>query len=608
MKCIRKIALFGTIGFLFAFCPEETCAKPFQEATVSNGMAAGEEETGGSLQDYLKMAKVWESLITGEEPEQIPDERLIVSSQEENAARVASIASQAEDGGWHTFYVIGRNLVPNGKVIAQRYGSQAVYSNLLEESIQEGDDWYYVARMGIGRTFSSQDCSHNWVKEKENRAGCLTKGSAQYICQSCGMERDIAEAPLGHRDENGDSICDRCKKRAVPQALGSGILAGLDQMELTFTCIDEDYQGGMLYLSDTPVALEQFGGYGQAAYEDSAVYRYFRDGFQNGFSIKNGVMAIETEGTGKRAYAMSLSKEEYERYRERIAGGNFLLRDSQEGMVWGVDEEGAYSLQNPENTSYGLRIAIVLQKPDLGMPERIHWNLNDLQIVNLDGKEYLFRCIDQDYSDGNQNHGRLALFLCESVIPADYGSDYRLEEQADGSHEYVFRPGPIATFGEQNDYKYSNIRRWLDSQEIFNTEPVQIGSSYAYMGSSPEGAWSDFNSNALKPYYIGDQQLNARLFILSVDEALKYREYLWKFEGADRENPQTQYTAFSKGYWLRSPMGNSEEFQTGCAYVVDLVHGNLHPASTKGEGGTGETEQEQTTVYGIRPAFVMPQD
>ena len=142
MKCIRKIALFGTIGFLFAFCPEETCAKPFQEATVSNGMAAGEEETGGSLQDYLKMAKVWESLITGEEPEQIPDERLIVSSQEENAARVASIASQAEDGGWHTFYVIGRNLVPNGKVIAQRYGSQAVYSNLLEESIQEGDDWW----------------------------------------------------------------------------------------------------------------------------------------------------------------------------------------------------------------------------------------------------------------------------------------------------------------------------------------------------------------------------------------------------------------------------------------------------------------------------------
>ena len=194
------------------------------------------------------------------------------------------------------------------------------------------------------------------------------------------------------------------------------------------------------------------------------------------------------------------------------------------------------------------------------------------------------------------------------MIPADYGSDYRLEEQEDGSHQYVFRPGPIAKFGEQNDYKYSDIRNWLDSQEIFNTESVRIGSDYAYMGSSPEGAWSDFDTNALKPYYIGNQQLNARLFILSVDEAVKYKEYLWKFEGADRENPETQETDTSKGYWLRSPMGNSEEFQTGYAYVVDLIHGNLHPASVKAEGGAGEPEQAQTTVYGIRPAFVMPQD
>ena len=128
------------------------------------------------------------------------------------------------------------------------------------------------------------------------------------------------------------------------------------------------------------------------------------------------------------------------------------------------------------------------------------------------------------------------------------------------------------------------------------------------MGSSPEGAWSDFDTNALKPYYIGNQQLNARLFILSVDEAVKYKEYLWKFEGADRENPETQETDTSKGYWLRSPMGNSEEFQTGYAYVVDLIHGNLHPASVKAEGGAGEPEQAQTTVYVIRPAFVMPQD
>lgn len=607
MKGIKKMTLFGSIVFLLAVCPREICAKPFQTA-VSEERTGRKEEAGDSLEEYLQMARICESLITGEAPENIPDGRMIVSSQKENAARVASIASQADDGEWHTFYVIGKNLIPNGKVIAQRYGDQAVYSNLLEEKIQDGDDWYYVARMGIGKAFSPGHCSHIWVREGEKGAGCLTKGSVRYVCQSCGTEREIAAAPMGHGDEDGDSICDRCCRRAIPQSLGSRIQTSLNQTGLTFTCIDEDYEGGMLYLADTPVALEQFGGYGPAAYGDSIVYRYFRDGFQNGFSIKSGLMGIRTKETAAAAYAMSLSMEEYERYRARITGGNFLLRDSQEGFVWGVDEEGTYVLQDPENTSYGIRIAVVLQKPEPGVPERIHWNLNDLQVVELDGREYLFRCIDQDYSDGQQNHGRLALFLCESVIPADYGSDYRLEEQEDGSHQYVFRPGPIAKFGEQNDYKYSDIRNWLDSQEIFNTEPVQIGSDYAYMGSSPEGAWSDFDTNALKPYYIGNQQLNARLFILSVDEAVKYKEYLWKFEGADRENPETQETDTSKGYWLRSPMGNSEEFQTGYAYVVDLIHGNLHPASVKAEGGAGEPEQAQTTVYGIRPAFVMPQD
>ena len=141
MKGIKKMTLFGSIVFLLAVCPREICAEPFQTA-VSEERTGRKEEAGDSLEEYLQMARICESLITGEAPENIPDGRMIVSSQEENAARVASIASQADDGEWHTFYVIGKNLIPNGKVIAQRYGDQAVYSNLLEEKIQDGDDWY----------------------------------------------------------------------------------------------------------------------------------------------------------------------------------------------------------------------------------------------------------------------------------------------------------------------------------------------------------------------------------------------------------------------------------------------------------------------------------
>ena len=41
-------------------------------------------------------------------------------------------------------------------------------------------------------------------------------------------------------------------------------------------------------------------------------FRYFRDGFQNGFSIKTGILGTEITGTSGTAYAFSLSREEYD--------------------------------------------------------------------------------------------------------------------------------------------------------------------------------------------------------------------------------------------------------------------------------------------------------
>ena len=103
-------------------------------------------------------------------------------------------------------------------------------------------------------------------------------------------------------------------------------------------------------------------------------------------------------------------------------------------------------------------------------------------------------------------------------------------------------------------------------------------------------------------------ELKEKLFILSVDEAVKYRQELWKFDGSEEENPQSQYTPFSKGYWLRSPMGTNRNSDTGYAYVVDLVNGNIHPAAIKPTDGTENEGFNVTTTYGIRPAFVMKQD
>jgi len=271
------------------------------------------------------------------------------------------------------------------------------------------------------------------------------------------------------------------------------------------------------------------------------------------------------------------------------------------------------------------------------------WEVGDVLVRELDGGHYSFRCIDQNYVDEQENHRQGALFLCDTVIPADYRSDYVFGELADGSHGYRFEAGPIVSFGDGNDYKYSRIRAWLrESEEAFSDAlAVHTGVSRAYTGSTAAGAYGGTGAAGLTAAGIGSQQMTDRLFVLSVDEAVKYRGWLWKFEGSGEDNPQTQVDAFCKGYWLRSPMGDASGADSGCVYVVDLVQGNLRPCavaperradgenavapgsgadgenvvvpgSEGGAGGAGasgdsDVELAVTTVIGVRPAFVLPQ-
>lgn len=569
-----------------------------------------EEEQREALAAYLEQARECDSQITGEEPDTIPDSRFLVSDQAENDSRVLSIASQAEDEETHPFYVIGQDFVPNGKAVAEWFGAGTEYSNLLEDVIQLKGVTYYVARMSIRRELSGSG-RHQWEAASVDPATCLGKGRTIYRCSITGEEREVILPPLGHTDADQDSVCDRCGTRAFPQTEGSQIKTELAGTELSFTCIDGDYRdtGGMLYLADQVIPLEFFGGYGSPVYGESRVRKYFRDSFQNDCSIR-GLMGIELPGVLGVDYAVSLSKEEYESCRGRIpASEPFFLRDNEGDKLWGVGPDGAPGLTGADEAGYGIRPAILLKKPDAGTMERMHWSLGDVQAREIDGETYMFRCIDENYADGTENHRQAALFFCETVIPADLGSRYEVEEQEDGSHRPVFVPGPIVNFGETNDYKYSKIHRWLEeTAKSYGTEPVRVGVDYAYMGSTPEGMYSEFSDSRLKPSYIGDQKLTARVFILSVDEAVKYKDHLWRFEGEETDNPETQISAFSKGYWMRTPMGDLSSFDTDCVYEVDLERGNIRPVPIRpqkdGEGdGSG-----QTGTTGVRPAFAMPQD
>ena len=226
----------------------------------------------------------------------------------------------------------------------------------------------------------------------------------------------------------------------------------------------------------------------------------------------------------------------------------------------------------------------------------------------IDQKTYEFRCVDTNYYDKSENHQKLALFLCDEVIPANYGSEYSYLPDKEGIMGQVFLPGPVVNFGDESDYKYSKIHNWLSKHQnrIFQSFNCHIGVDSAFTGSTGKGRFSELSDQDLTVHSIGYQRLTARLFSLSVEEALKYKDYLWKFGDTDADNPEVVTDNFCNGYWLRSPMGNADA-NSGYAYIVDLVNGMIRPEAVKPDGGSTDEELRVTTSIGVRPAFAVPQ-
>ncbi len=238
-----------------------------------------------------------------------------------------------------------------------------------------------------------------------------------------------------------------------------------------------------------------------------------------------------------------------------------------------------------------------------------HWGLGDTVTREIHGKLYRFRCIDQNYFDRMEYHRPGALFLCDEVIPANTDSQYEFVSPENIPHDYEFTPGPIVNFGDSEEYKYSAIRTWLKQAErgFADAEPVNVGTALAYTGSTEAGAYEKLQWSAIKGSFIGSQKMADRLFILSVDEACRYREWLWRFNGADKNNPDSQYGDFCKGYWLRNRAGSGE---SGMVYAVDLVLGNIRPVYIAPVRNVNDSDMELavTGTVGVRPAFVLPQN
>lgn len=227
-------------------------------------------------------------------------------------------------------------------------------------------------------------------------------------------------------------------------------------------------------------------------------------------------------------------------------------------------------------------ICDICYQPVQEIPETVHYSIGDIQYRTIGNRTYSFRCIDEDYEDAINNRQKTALFLCDSVIRSDImGTSKKLN------------------FGDNNNYKYSKVREWLhnNASDSRFLHKAYIGITRSYIGSTRRGTYEQLKESSLMGYDRLFQSMEDKVFILSVEEALKYRDYLWRFNGSETNNPDSQISAYSKGYYLRTPhSGGLEEFLYGEGiYAVSLTDGNIQPVNAL------------ETNIGIRPVMTIPQ-
>lgn len=212
--------------------------------------------------------------------------------------------------------------------------------------------------------------------------------------------------------------------------------------------------------------------------------------------------------------------------------------------------------------------------------EKRCWFVGDTLIREIGGRSYLFTCIDDDYRNGNSDNTKCALFLCGTVIRSDTDS-------TDSKRE-------IIKFGELNNYKTSEWRRWLiknSGEAVKEAVLVNTGVNSAFLGQTAAGAYGEAAETCLVKKELPLQVMEDRLFILSLEEALRYRDRLWDVESDE--------SSYSRGYWLRTPAyredGSGRFVYGDMEYAVDLESGRIGPAEIS------------DTEFGIRPAFCLPQ-
>ncbi|XBX09512.1 DUF6273 domain-containing protein [Enterocloster clostridioformis] len=157
--------------------------------------------------------------------------------------------------------------------------------------------------------------------------------------------------------------------------------------------------------------------------------------------------------------------------------------------------------------------------------------------------------------------------MCDSIIGGD-------ERTFDDTH---------------NNWGASELRKWLNEglEDTEGIAEVVTTIGYTYAGKSSDYLLSERKFTKRRQ---ASAAVEDKIFCLSLEEALRYANRLWKLDGSEQDN-FNHAGSHTMGYWLRTPAARDGEL----CYAV-TYDGRVAPEQVNHDG------------IGIRPAFVAIQE
>lgn len=285
------------------------------------------------------------------------------------------------------------------------------------------------------------DLHKNTVQEY-HAPGCEKWGYMISKCSDCGeiMEK-VFLPPTGHSDKDSDLICNSCRQlmecsKGSKQCVRTNLVTPYHTLE--FTCIDNDYNGGMLFLSDTVIPYQSSVWYDgtDSSYTWSDVRNWLNLNFYNGLSVAKYIQPIrlpDVEDTMPDK-VFCLSKDEILSYAPwTMAPWNnqssriyWSRTGDSDGYIYAVHYTGHIASEVMTSTEAGIRPAYTLSKPKSEPILSPIWLTGDKQLRRSQGEDYIFQCINPDYRTTKGSRG--ALFYTDEILPTTEAAEQWLEE------------------------------------------------------------------------------------------------------------------------------------------------------------------------------------